>query len=99
MGTSKKGSLNSTALMLIGAKSTGVSHIYIGLTPKENGYVDTATVAACKLAGTHRIFVGNGPSILAGFAIGIETIPEVDEFLDLDQMVLLHLWPLHFPMA
>lgn len=77
----KKGSLISIALMLIGnAKSAGISHIYIGLAPKEIGYVDTATVAACKLAGTHRIYVWNEPSILAGFTIGTETIPEVDGF-------------------
>lgn len=75
----KKGSLISTALMLIGAaKSAGVQNIYIGIAPKENGDVDTATIAACKLAGAHKIFVGNGPAILAGFTIGTETMPEVD---------------------
>lgn len=75
----KKGTLISTALMLIGAaKAAGVKNIYIGIAPTETGDVDKATIAACMIAGAHRVFVGNGPAILAGFTVGTETIPEVD---------------------
>lgn len=75
----KKGTLISTALMLIGAaKAAGVKNIYIGIAPTETGDVDRATIAACMIAGAHRVFVGNGPAIIAGLTVGTETIPEVD---------------------
>lgn len=75
----RKGPLISTALMLIGAaKAAGVKNIYIGMAPTIEGKADKATVAACKIAGADKIFLGNGVSIIAGFSVGTESVPEVD---------------------
>ena len=75
----RKGTLISTALMLIGsAKTAGVKNIYVGMAPTPEGIADKATVAACKIAGADKIFVGNGVGIIAGFSIATESIPEVD---------------------
>ena len=75
----RKGSLISTALMLVGAAEVaGVKRIIVGMAPNRNGEADPATVAASILAGATDIVVGNGVGIIAGFSIGTESIPEVD---------------------
>ena len=75
----RKGPLLSTAIMLVvSAKTAGVKKIVVGMPPLRNGFGDPGTVAAAKLAGADQFVVGNGVSIIAGFAQGTNSIPEVD---------------------
>lgn len=75
----RKGPLVSTAIMLVtAAKTAGVSRIVVGMPPLANGKGDPGTVAAAKLAGADRFVVGNGVSIIAAFAQGTASVPEVD---------------------
>lgn len=75
----RKGPLVSTALMLtVTAKVAGVKRIVVGMSPKQNGKGDAATIAAAKLAGADEFLVGNGVGIIAGFSIGTRSVPEVD---------------------
>lgn len=76
---SRKGPLLSTAIMLVvAAKTAGVKKIVVGMPPLENGLGDQGTVAAARLAGADQFVIGNGVSIIAGFAQGTHSIPEVD---------------------
>jgi len=75
----RKGPLISTAIMLVAAaKTAGVKKIVVGMPPLKNGLGDQGTVAAAKLAGADQFVIGNGVSIIAGFAQGTASIPEVD---------------------
>ncbi|WP_080839709.1 histidinol dehydrogenase [Cohnella massiliensis] len=75
----RKGPLVSTAIMLVvAAKAAGVPNIVVGMPPLKDGNGDPGTVAAAKLAGADSFVIGNGVSIIAGFAQGTESIPEVD---------------------
>jgi len=75
----RKGPLISTAIMLVvAAKTAGVKKIVVGMPPLKNGLGDQGTVAAAKLAGADQFVIGNGVSIIAGFAQGSNSIPEVD---------------------
>ncbi|MBB6022190.1 histidinol dehydrogenase [Paenibacillus sp. JGP012] len=75
----RKGPLISTAVMLVvAAKTAGVKKIIVGMPPLKNGLGDQGTVAAAKLAGADQFVIGNGVSIIAGFAQGTGSIPEVD---------------------
>ncbi|MGE6666907.1 histidinol dehydrogenase [Paenibacillus xylanexedens] len=48
------------------------------MPPLKNGLGDQGTVAAAKLAGADQFVIGNGVSIIAGFAQGTNSIPEFD---------------------
>lgn len=75
----RKGPLISTAIMLVvAAKTAGVKKIVVGMPPLKDGLGDQGTVAAAKLAGADQFVIGNGVSIIAGFAQGTNSIPEVD---------------------
>ncbi|MFC3770834.1 histidinol dehydrogenase [Paenibacillus sp. GCM10012303] len=75
----RKGPLLSTAIMLVvAAKAAGVPTIVVGMPPLKDGTGDPGTVAAAKLAGADRIIIGNGVAIIAAFAQGTESVPEVD---------------------
>ncbi|MBB3068424.1 histidinol dehydrogenase [Paenibacillus baekrokdamisoli] len=75
----RKGPLISTSIMLVvAAKVAGVKKIVVGMPPLNDGFGDQGTVAAAKLAGADQFVIGNGVSIIAGFAQGTESIPEVD---------------------
>ncbi|TDQ34176.1 histidinol dehydrogenase [Aureibacillus halotolerans] len=75
----RKGPLLSTAIMLVvAAKTAGVKKIVVGMPPLKNGLGDQGTVAAAKLAGADQFVIGNGVAIIAGFAQGTSSIPEVD---------------------
>jgi histidinol dehydrogenase len=74
----RKGPLISTALMLVtSAKVAGVKNIVVAMPPQEDGRANPSTVAAAKMAGAHRIVIGNGVALLAGMTFGTESIPEV----------------------
>ncbi|WNQ13372.1 histidinol dehydrogenase [Paenibacillus aurantius] len=75
----RKGPLISTAIMLVAAaKTAGVGRIMVGMPPLANGLGDQGTVAAAKLAGADQFVIGNGVGIIAGFAQGTNSIPNVD---------------------
>ena len=75
----RKGPLISTAVMLVAAaKTAGVKRITVGMPPLPNGLGDPGTAAAAKLAGADLLVIGNGVSVIAGFALGTESIPETD---------------------
>lgn len=75
----RKGPLVSTAIMLVAAaKAAGVKRIVVGMPPLKDSYGDPGTIAAASLAGADQFVVGNGVSIIAGFAQGTSSIPEVD---------------------
>ncbi|MFB9331043.1 histidinol dehydrogenase [Paenibacillus aurantiacus] len=75
----RKGPLVSTAIMLVAAaKAAGVKKIVVGMPPLQDSYGDPGTIAAAKLAGADLFVVGNGVSVIAGFAQGTASIPEVD---------------------
>lgn len=75
----RKGPLISTAIMLVvAAKVAGVRQIVVGMPPLPDGTGDPGTVAAARLAGADQFVVGNGVAIIAGFAQGTASIPEVD---------------------
>ncbi|MBN1906550.1 MAG: histidinol dehydrogenase [Deltaproteobacteria bacterium] len=74
----RKGSLISTALMLVtSARVAGVKNIVVAMPPQEDGKANRSTVAAAKMAGAHRVVIGNGVALLAGMTFGTESIPEV----------------------
>jgi histidinol dehydrogenase len=75
----RKGPLLSTAIMLVvAAKTAGVPNIVVGMPPLNNGLGDPGTIAAAKLAGADQFVVGNGVAVIAGFALGTASIPEMD---------------------
>lgn len=75
----RKGSLISTAIMLVvAAKTAGVKKIVVGMPPLKNGLGDQGTVAAARLAGADQFVIGNGVAVIAGLAQGTASIPEVD---------------------
>ncbi len=75
----RKGPLVSTSIMLVAAaKAAGVPNIVVGMPPLKDGTADSGTVAAAKLAGADQFVIGNGVAVIAGFAQGTESIPEVD---------------------
>lgn len=75
----RKGTLISTSIMLVtAAKVAGIRNIIVGMPPLPNGLGDPGTVAAARLAGADHFVVGNGVSIIAGFAQGTPSVPEVD---------------------
>ncbi|MGG1556264.1 histidinol dehydrogenase [Paenibacillus ferrarius] len=75
----RKGPLVSTAIMLVvAAKTAGVPKIVVGMPPLPHGRGDEGTIAAAKLAGADEFVIGNGVSIIAGFAQGTASLPEVD---------------------
>lgn len=59
-------------------KNSRCSENRCGDAPIKNGLGDRGTVAAAKLAGADQFVIGNGVSIIAGFAQGTNSIPEVD---------------------
>jgi len=75
----RKGTLISTALMLVGAaKAAGVKNICVGMPPNMDGVADPVTIAAAYMGGARDFFIGNGVSIIAAWSIGTECIPKVN---------------------
>ncbi|WP_051620965.1 histidinol dehydrogenase [Paenibacillus sp. UNC451MF] len=75
----RKGPLVSTSIMLVAAaKAAGVPEIVVGMPPLKDGSADPGTVAAAKLVGADRFVIGNGVAVIAAFAQGTESIPEMD---------------------
>ena len=70
----------STVLMnVIPAKLAGVGEIIIATPPSKDGGVDTAILAAAKIAGADRVFTIGGAQAIAALAYGTESIPKVDK--------------------
>lgn len=72
----------STVLMdSIPAKIAGCSEICITTPPSANGKVNSAILAAAKIAGVDRIFKIGGSQAIAALAYGTETVPKVDKIV------------------
>lgn len=72
----------STVLMdSIPAKIAGCSEICITTPPSADGKVNSAILAAAKIAGVDRIFKVGGAQAIAALAYGTETVPRVDKIV------------------
>jgi len=71
--------LLSTALMgLIPAEIAGVKERILVSPPGDDGLPNKYILAAAYIAGVNRIFALGGAQAIAAFALGTETIPQVD---------------------
>ncbi|MCQ2554417.1 MAG: histidinol dehydrogenase [Clostridia bacterium] len=74
--------LSSTVLMdTIPAKIAGVKEIVMVTPPMKNGKVNSAILAAAKIAGADRIYKVGGAQAIAALAYGTESIPKVDKIV------------------
>lgn len=72
----------STVLMdSIPAKIAGCEQIIMVTPPKADGKVNSAILAAAKIAGVDRIFKVGGAQAVAALAYGTESIPKVDKIV------------------
>ena len=72
----------STVLMdSIPAKIAGCKEIVITTPPGKNGKVNSAILAAAKIAGVDRIFKVGGAQAVAALAYGTESVPRVDKIV------------------
>lgn len=72
----------STVLMdSIPAKIAGCSEICITTPPSADGKINSAILAAAKIAGVDRIFKIGGSQAIAALAYGTETVPKVDKIV------------------
>jgi histidinol dehydrogenase len=72
----------STVLMdSIPAKIAGCKEIVMVTPAKADGRVNSAILAAAKIAGVDRIFKTGGAQAVAALAYGTETIPKVDKIV------------------
>ena len=69
----------STLLMTaIPAKVAGVQEVIVCVPPDASGTVDSATLAAARVAGVTSVYAVGGAQAIAAMAYGTETIPPVD---------------------
>ena len=63
----------------IPAKLAGVSEIILATPPSKSGGVNTAILAAAKIAGVSRVFSIGGAQAIAALAYGTQSVPRVDK--------------------
>ena len=68
-------------MMAIPAKVAGVPSISIATPPSNNGKVPPVTLVACDIAGVDIVYRIGGPTAIAAFAFGTETVSKVDKIL------------------
>lgn len=72
----------STVLMdVIPAKIAGVSKIVMTTPPMKNGKINSAILAAAKLAGVDEIYKIGGSQAIAALSHGTESVPKVDKIV------------------
>jgi len=70
----------STVLMTaIPAEVAGVSEVIATTPPDGKGKINPAILAACRIAGVHRVFTIGGAQAIAAMAYGTESVPRVDK--------------------
>ena len=71
--------LASTVIMTaVPALAAGVPNVYVATPAGQNGLPDPAVLAACHVAGVHRVFAVGGVPAIAALAVGTESVPRVD---------------------
>lgn len=76
-----KAAYPSTVLMnVIPAKVAGVKEIVM-VVPAPGGEVNTAVLAAARIAGVDRVFTIGGAQAVAALAFGTKTVPSVDKIV------------------
>lgn len=71
--------LASTVIMTaVPALAAGVQNVFVATPPARDGRPDAAVLAACHVAGVHRVFTLGGVAAIAAFAVGTESVPRVD---------------------
>ncbi len=68
---------SSVLMNIIPAKCAGVPNIFVA-TPARDGLVNPATLVAANEAGADRIYKMGGAQAIAAFALGTQTVPQVD---------------------
>jgi histidinol dehydrogenase len=63
----------------IPARVAGVGEVFIATPPSRDGKVPARTLAAAAIAGVDRVFAMGGAQAIAAFAIGTESVPQVDK--------------------
>ncbi len=75
-----RASYPSTVLMIgIPAKVAGVPEILVTTPARANGVVAPVTLVACSIARIDQVFRVGGPQGIAAFALGTESVPQVDK--------------------
>ena len=71
--------LASTVIMTaVPALAAGVQSVYVVTPAGKSGLPDPAVLAACRIAGVHRVFAVGGVPAIAALAVGTESVPRVD---------------------
>ena len=74
--------LSSTVLMnVIPAKIAGVKEVILATPPGKDGKINSAILAAAKVAGADRIVKAGGAQAIAALAYGTESIPKADKIV------------------
>ena len=70
----------STVLMIgIPARVANVPEIFVTTPARANGVVAPVTLVACSIARINRVFRIGGPQGIAAFALGTDSVPQVDK--------------------
>ncbi len=70
----------STVLMIgIPARVAQTPEVFVTTPARANGVVAPVTLVACSIARVNRVFRVGGPQGIAAFALGTETVPQVDK--------------------
>lgn len=70
---------SSVLMNAVPASVAGVKRIACVTPPTKDGSLDSAIIAACKLAGVTEIYSVGGAQAIAALAYGTESIPKVDK--------------------
>jgi len=70
---------SSVLMSAIPAHVAGVTEIVVATPPGADGSVSPVTLAACHIAGVHRVFAIGGAQAIAALAYGTESVPRVDK--------------------
>ncbi len=70
---------SSVLMNALPAKVAGVGKIVCTTPPTKSGEVDSAILAACKLAGVDEVYTVGGAQAIAALAYGTKSIPKVDK--------------------
>jgi len=72
---------SSVLMGVVPARVAGVGEIVVCSPPGPDGVPSTAVLAACALAGAHRVFALGGAQAIAALACGTATVPAVDRIV------------------
>lgn len=73
--------LSSLLMAAIPAQVAGVREIVVATPPLKSGHVQSATLAAAKIANVSRVYAMGGAQSIAALAFGTETVARVDKIV------------------